>query len=92
LTNTPNGDLDPNTLPEKWRENFFIEPDKAFSLTLGLGTRYKLDKFDLVVDGRFQYFLSDRIDGLDQVDGSSKNNDTLIFFSVGVVFALDGNN
>ncbi len=92
LTNTPNGGLDVGNLPEKWRENFFIEPDKTFSLTVGAGTRYKLDKFDLVVDGRFQYFLSDRVDGLDQVDGSSKKNDTLLFFSVGVVFALEGTN
>ncbi len=92
LTNTPGGGLDVNNLPEKWQDRFFIEPDKAFSLTLGLGTRYKLDKFDFVLDGRWQYFLSDRVDGLDQVDGSSNNNDTLIFFSVGIVFDLEGSN
>ena len=92
LTNTPDGGLDVGNLPAKWQENFYLDPDTSFSLTLGVGTRYKLDKFDLVVDGRFQYFLSDRIDGLDQVDGSSDNNDTLIFFSVGVVFNLEGNN
>jgi len=91
LTNTPEGGLNISNLPPKWRENFFLEKDTSFSLTFGLGTRYKLDKFDLVFDGRWQYFLSDRIDGLDQVDGSSRNNDTLIFFSAGIVFDLQGN-
>ena len=77
-------------LPEKWENRTFLDPDTTFSLTLGVGTRYKLDKFDFVIDGRFQYFLSDRVDGLDQVDGSSTNNDTLLFFSVGIVFDLEG--
>jgi hypothetical protein len=92
LTNTPSGGLDVSNLPAKWQENFYLEKDNTFSLTFGLGTRYKLDRFDLVFDGRFQYFLSDRVDGLDQVDGSSDNNDTLIFFSAGIVFDLDGSN
>ena len=91
LTNTPSGGLDVSNLPAKWQDTFFIEKDQTFSLTFGLGTRYKLDKFDLVFDGRFQYFLSDRVDGLDQVDGSSANNDTLIFFSAGIVFDLESN-
>lgn len=91
LTNTPDGGLDVNNLPEKWQDTFYIDKDNTFSLTLGLGTRYKLDKFDLVIDGRWQYFLSDRVDGLDQVDGSSKNNDTLLFFSAGIVFDLESN-
>ena len=89
MTNTPDGGLDVANLPDKWKERFYIEKDRAFSLTFGLGTRYKLDKFDLVLDGRFQYFLSDRVDGLDQIDGSSDNNDTLIFFSAGIVFDLE---
>lgn len=90
VTNTPDGGLDVGNLPAKWQDNIYLNPDTTFSLTFGLGTRYKLDRFDVVADGRFQYFLSDKIDGLDQVDGSSKNNDTLILFSVGVVFALEG--
>jgi len=91
LTNTPDGGLDLSALPTKWQDRTFLEKDTSFSLTLGLGTRYKLDKFDLFVDGRFQYFLSDKVDGLDQIDGSSTNNDTLLFFSAGIIFNLEGN-
>lgn len=88
LTNTPSGTLDVASLPEKWQNRTFLEPDNTFSLTLSGGTRFKLDNVDLVADVRWQYFFSDRVDGLDQVDGSSKYNDTLIFFSVGVIFDL----
>ncbi len=88
LTNTPSGGLDVGNLPAKWQDRFFIEPDNTFSLTLSAGTRFKLDRIDLVADARWQHFFSDQVDGLDQVDGSSRNNDTLIFLSLGVVFDL----
>ena len=92
LTNDGNGGLNVANLPQKWREHFYIEPDQTFSFTLSAGTRYKLNNIDLVADARWQYFLSDKVDGLDQVDGSSKFNDTLIFFSVGVIFDLSNIN
>ena len=92
LMNTPDGGLDVSNLPTKWQNNFYVEPESTFSLTLNLGTRYKLNNVDLVLDGRWQYFLSDKVDGLDQQDGSSKFNDTLLFFSVGAVFNLEGRN
>ncbi len=79
-------------LPEPWAtEGVFLQKDNTFSLTLGLGTRYKLENFDLFVDARWQYFLSDRIDGLDATSSisGSKFNDTLIFFSVGAIFDLN---
>ena len=92
-TDYGNGDYinNPEILPNPWQENaIFIEKDTAFSLTFSLGTRYKMTGFDLFIDARYQYFLSDRIDGLDaphDVSGS-KNNDTLIYFSVGAIFDL----
>lgn len=83
----------PEILPDPWQEDaIFVEKDNTFSLTFGLGTRYKMDNFDFFVDARWQYFLSDRVDGLDapsDVSGS-KFNDTLIFFSVGAIFDLSG--
>ena len=88
LTNTSNGGLDVGNLPAKWQNRFFIEPDNTFSFTLSTGTRFKLDKVDLVADLRWQHFFSDKVDGLDQVDGSSKYNDTLILLSFGAVFDL----
>ena len=93
-TDYGNGDYinNPSILPGPWQEDaIFLEKDNAFSLTFGLGTRYKMGgDFDLFIEARYQYFLSDRIDGLDapsDVSGS-KNNDTLIYFSVGGVFHL----
>ena len=49
-----------------------------------------MNDFDLVAEARYQYFFSDRIDGLDaphEVSGN-KFNDTLIYFSVGVIYDL----
>ena len=93
-TSYGNGDYinNPDILPGPWQENaIFTEKDNAFSLTFSLGTRYKMSGFDLVLDARYQYFLSDRIDGLDapsEVSGS-KFNDTLIYFSLGAVIDLE---
>ncbi len=83
---------DPTILPNPWQDNaIFLEKDNTFSLTLSAGTRYKLDGFDLVLDARWQYFFSDKIEGLDaphDVSGS-KFNDTLIYFSFGAIVDLD---
>lgn len=77
--------------PEPWQSGgLFLDKDTSFSLTFGLGTRYKMNDFDLVAEARYQYFFSDRIDGLDaphEVSGN-KFNDTLIYFSVGVIYDL----
>lgn len=81
----------PEVLPLPWQENaVFVEKDNTFSLTFSAGTRYKLDSFDLFIDARWQYFLSDRVDGLDAPSelSGSKFNDTLIYFSVGAIFDL----
>ncbi|MCF6348466.1 MAG: outer membrane beta-barrel protein [Flavobacteriaceae bacterium] len=81
----------PEVLPLPWQENaIFVEKDNTFSFTFSAGTRYKLDSFDLFIDARWQYFLSDRVDGLDAPSefSGSKFNDTLIYFSVGAIFDL----
>jgi hypothetical protein len=90
---TAGGGFDISSIPVKFQDDIVLDPESTFSLVMGLGTRYKMDKFDLVLDGRWQYFLSDKVDGVDadEVDGS-KFNDTLIFFSVGIVFNLEGLN
>ncbi len=93
-TSYGNGDFvaDPTILPDPWQENaVFLEKDNTFALTLSAGTRYKLEGFDLFIDARWQYFFSDKIEGLDaphDVSGS-KFNDTLIYFSFGAIFDLD---
>jgi len=93
-TDFGNGDFvaDPTILPDPWQENaVFLEKDNTFALTLSAGTRYKFDDFDLFIDARWQYFFSDKVEGLDaphDVSGS-KFNDTLIYFSFGAIFDLD---
>ncbi len=84
-----NWEADPSVLPQKWQNNVYVNKDNTFSLTLSAGTRYKVGRIDLVLDARWQYFLSDRIDGLDAVDGSSKFNDTAIYLNLGVIFDFE---
>ncbi|RPD96442.1 hypothetical protein EGM88_08720 [Aureibaculum marinum] len=80
----------PSVLPEKWQDQVYVGKQDGFSMTMSAGTRYKLDNFDLVLDGRWQYFFTDKYDGLDsKKDASSKFNDTLIYFSIGVVFDME---
>lgn len=79
----------PSILPEKWQDNIYVGKQQAFSMIMNAGTRYKLNNFDLVLDARWQYFFTDKLDGLDQKDDSSKFNDTLIYISFGVVFDME---
>jgi len=79
----------PSVLPDKWQNEVYVGKQNALSMTLSAGTRYKLNNFDLVLDARWQYFFTDKFDGLDAKDESSKFNDTLIYFSVGVVFDME---
>ena len=96
-TDYGNGDYinNPSILPNHLQDidnAIYLEKDNTFSLTFGLGTRYKMKgDFDIFVEARYQYFLSDRIDGLDashDISGS-KFNDTLIYFNVGAIFHLN---
>jgi outer membrane protein W len=82
---------DPSILPDQWQNNaVFVEKGSTVSLTLSTGTRYKIDNVELVLDAKWQYFFSDKIDGLDSSVSGNKFNDTLIFFSLGAVFNLEG--
>jgi len=86
-----NPNSDPSSvLPEKWIDQVYVGKQQAFSMTMNAGTRYKMNSFDLVLDARWQYFFTDKYDGLDsRKDESSKYNDTLIYFSVGIIFDLE---
>ena len=80
----------PSVLPDKWQDQVYVGKQNGFSMTMSAGTRYKLNNFDLVLDARWQYFFTDKFDGLDSnKDESSKYNDTLIYFSVGVIFDME---
>ena len=65
-------------------------PGGTWSTVTSVGMRYKLDKMsDLMIDLRWQYYFSDRVDGLDHQLDYNKYNDWLVWFNVGYIFYLD---
>jgi hypothetical protein len=66
-----------------------LDTQSVISFAYGLGTRYKLKDVDILVESRFQAFLSDKIDGIDTEIPGDKNEDSLVLFNVGVVFHLN---
>jgi hypothetical protein len=88
---TLEGQSEPYTgLIDKWQTGaIYLEKGNTFGVSAGAGIRYSIDTFDLVLDGRYQYFFSDQVDGLDApVDPGNKNNDTVIFVNVGIVYVF----
>ena len=95
------GDVfDRSNIYANWFENFPvgsgtypINTDGGGTLsTVGsVGIRYKIDKLsDLMLDFRGQYFFSDWVDGLDHNwKNYDKNNDWLLWLSVGYIYYLD---
>jgi len=73
-------------LPEE--DNIFMKKQSSLSFTGGVGTRYKLDDIDLVFEYRLNYFLSDKIEGLDADFSGDKHNDAQTIFNLGVIFHL----
>lgn len=85
------GDPIPYTqLIPKWQEGAInLEKSSTFGVSGGAGVRFGLDAFDLVVEGRYQYFFSDNIDGLNAPDDpANKNNDSMILLNIGVVYVF----
>ncbi|MCB0474971.1 MAG: outer membrane beta-barrel protein [Flavobacteriaceae bacterium] len=92
-TSYGNGDYinNPEILPDPWQQDaIFLDPGYTFSWTFNAGTRYKLGDVHVFADARFQYFFSDKIEGLDAPHdlSGSKFNDTIVYFSVGVIYDL----
>ena len=85
---------DITVLPKKYTlENALdIGSGSAVSLALGLGTRFKLaPKIDLVAQFNYQYFFSDKIDGLQAKVIENKNNEWLVNIQFGIVYHLNFN-
>jgi hypothetical protein len=62
------------------------------SATASAGVRFGLEMVDLVVEGRYQYFFSDKLEGLYAPDDpGNKNNDTMVFINVGIVYVFGKN-
>ena len=75
------------------KQTIFNGEGNTFGLSAGLGLRYAVsDSFNLIVDSRFQYFFSDRVDGLDAYnDPGNKNNDTMVYVNMGIVYVFGQN-
>lgn len=62
----------------------------TFSIVSSVGVRYKLSRLsDLMLNLRFQYYLSDMVDGLNHNLESNKSNDWLLWLNVGYIYYLD---
>ena len=78
-------------LIDKWQEDaIYLDSGSAFGISAGAGVRFGLGDVDFVIDGRWQHFFSDKIDGLDDFssDTGSKYNDTVIFVNIGIVYTF----
>lgn len=92
------GDYDitnPNNFYSLWVQNgntdfITTEVGAAFSIVGSVGTRYKLSRMsDLVLDLRWQYYFSDKVDGLNHKLPSNRFNDHLIWLNFGYIFYLN---
>ena len=77
-------------LIEKWQENsVFLEAENIFSATAGAGVRFGLERLDFSLEGRYQYYFSDVVEGLNAIDDpANKGNDSMVFFNVGVIYVF----
>ena len=93
--NSLEGQEEPYTdLIPKWQEGaIYLEKDATFAASVGAGLRYSISDVDLVLEGRFQHFFSDKVDGLDDtsVDTASHHNDTMVIVNVGIVYVFGQN-
>lgn len=74
----------------KWQEGAIdLEEQNILSAAASAGVRFGLDAVDLFVEGRYQYYFSDKLEGLYAPDDpGNKNNDTMVFINVGIVYVF----
>ncbi|WKK66086.1 THC0290_0291 family protein [Lutimonas zeaxanthinifaciens] len=85
------GQFEPYTqLIDKWQEGaVFLDSENIFSASAGLGVRFGLEKLDFSLEGRYQYYFSDVVEGLNAPDDpGNKNNDTMVFVNAGVIYVF----
>jgi hypothetical protein len=77
----------------KWQEGAIdLEEQGIISATASAGVRFGLEMVDIVLEGRYQYFFSDKLEGLyAPQDPANKNNDTMVFINVGIVYVFGKN-
>ena len=81
------------TTPDKYKNAYRNETQVVGSFSAGFGTRYKLGNSDaLIVDVRFQYYLTDWVDGLNPnrtIYTENQSNDWMTFINFGYVYYLE---
>ena len=78
----------------KWQEGaIYLDKGAVFGASAGAGIRYSIASVDLLFEGRWQHFFSDKVDGLDDTSelSGSKYNDTMVFINAGVVYVFGKN-
>lgn len=78
----------PSILPTVYQNNaIFTESQTTASIVFSAGTRVKAgESGDFILDSRWHYFVSNKIDGLDPKLDANKFNDWLYTISAGYVF------
>lgn len=80
-------------LIDKWQEDaVFLDAENILSASAGAGVRFGLDMVDFSLEGRYQYYFSDVVDGLNAPDDpANKSNDSMVFINVGVIYVFGKN-
>ncbi|OBQ56998.1 glutamate dehydrogenase [Tamlana sp. s12] len=86
------GDVtDPSNFYSGWAPGSVdASPGSSWAVVSNVGVRYKLSRVsDLMLDFRWQFFMDDKVDGLDHNLPSNKNNDSLVWLSLGYIYYLN---
>ena len=80
-------------LIDKWQEGaVFLDAENIFSATAGAGLRISLERMDFSFEGRYQYYFSDVVEGLNAPnDPGNKGNDSMVFFTTGITYVFGKN-
>jgi len=85
------GQEEPYTqLIDKWQKDaVFLDAENIFSASAGAGVRFSLDKVDFSLEGRYQYYFSDVVEGLNAADDpANTSNDSMVFFNASIIYVF----
>ncbi len=83
-------EANPSILHPAYQNAIYTDPETTGALAFSAGTRIKAtEKSDIVIDSRWHYFFSNKIDGLDPEISANKFNDWAYSLSVGYVFYIN---
>ncbi len=85
------GDVAPNAAtPEKYVASFQNSGDSTWTVVGSIGIRYKLTPLsDLMLDGRWEAYFSNWVDGLNPDSISNKANEWIYWLNIGYIYYLN---